>query len=118
MNMSWRDFASIAARFPADAQTLVRLYGLTGRGGGREYTFDHLYKLVQPSSPESLASILVELNSRGVIERVFRVESPVTHVGLGDFRSLDAVPPEIRDETVEEDLVIEPRHIRPIFKVA
>jgi hypothetical protein len=83
---------------------------------GREFTFQSLFLKANPPSSELLAVVLDDLARGGKVRRVFRVESPTTHVGLGDFASIVDIPEVIRDEAAEADVEVRPDFIRPIFK--
>ena len=82
------------------------------------YTPQQLYLSVRPSSPELMSVVLDELAREGVVRRIFRVESPRSHNGIGDFASITDIPPRIYDKNVEEEIEVEPSLIRPIFKTA
>lgn len=106
--MSWIKLARSSVR--------DRLADLLKKGEAREYTLQQLYLLVKPSSPEQLALALDELERSGVITKVYRVESPRSHGGIGDFKSIGAIPKTIHDWTVDEDVDVDPSLIRPIIK--
>ena len=95
-----------------------RLSKLVKRAPGTEYTFGHLLYLLQPSSPEALALILQDFEEHGLLERLFRVESPRTKGGLGDFRSIAEVPSQMLDRYTDEEINVEPRLVKPIVKLA
>lgn len=82
----------------------------------REFTFQSLYLKVKPDSMESLALALDDLVKWGDVVRVFRVESPKTHIGIGDFGTLDEIPSVLFDRTSEEDVSVDPDNVHPIFR--
>ena len=82
----------------------------------REYTFQSLYLKVHPQSAELLARVLDQLAQQGEVRRVFRVESPITRIGIGDYSTIDEIPSVLYDRTADQEINIEPTNIRPIFK--
>jgi hypothetical protein len=109
-------FSNIIAKYPAERGALARLEKLSRRAPG-EYTFSHLVERVRPASPEAFAAALVELEGTGVLHKVFRVESPFTHGGIGDFESLLDVPTEMHDPRSDQDIRVRPQDVRVVFKV-
>lgn len=115
--MSLASFSELIAKYPGEKRTLKRLETLTGKEQSHEYTFAHLYKKLAPSSPEALALILEELVRRGMLQRVFRVESRASSGGIRDFSSLMEVPERIADSRTEEQFSVAPDDVRVIFKL-
>ena len=91
---------------------------LFAEAGTREYTFDRIFQLVQPRSVEALAAALEQLSRAGIVHRVYRVESPSTHVGIGDYDSITDIPNRLYDRSADEELEVDPKSIRPIFRTA
>jgi len=84
---------------------------------GDVYTFDRLYDVISPSSPQVLSLILNELVRRGVLEEVVRVESPEAHGGIGDFRSVEEVPDAIYDSRMDKEIEVRPENVQVLFRV-
>jgi len=84
---------------------------------GEEYTFDHLYKEVSPSSPRTLSLILAELVQRGFLEKLVRVESPSNRGGIKDFPSVTEVPERIYDWRSDREIEVHPDNLRVLFRV-
>lgn len=84
---------------------------------GEVYTFDRLYDVVSPSSPQVLSLILSELVRRGILEEVVRVESPESHGGIGDFGSVEEVPDTIFDWRLNREIEVRPENVQVLFRV-
>jgi hypothetical protein len=85
----------------------------------REYTLENLYLRVQPRpAPEQLSIILDQLRQQGAVRRIYRVVSPTSHIGIGDYASFDEIPDRLFDRTADREIQVEPENIRPIFKTA
>jgi hypothetical protein len=102
----------------SDRQLRDAVLNLLRRNPGREFTFQTLYLKLRPRTAESLALVLDDLARHGAIRRVFRVESPTTHIGIGDYPSIDEIPTRLFDRTSDQDVNVAPDDIRPIFKTA
>src|SRR4051794_16789194 len=101
--MSSRPFEKTMARFAHESAAVARIEEMLRASGPlAEFTFQHFYVYAQPSSPEALALILQDLTSQGVLHRVFRVESPSWGGGLGDYETLQEIPPRVHDLYTEE----------------
>jgi hypothetical protein len=116
MNMSLPKFDALTSRFPHEQQALKGLAELVRSSKKREMTFDHLVSWLNPRSVESLALILAELTRAGVVTRVIRVESR-THSGIGDFASLNDIPPRMHDYSTDEEIEVTPDNLRIVYKV-
>src|SRR5258708_27600444 len=108
--MSSTSLSTITERYPAERRALGRLERIAAEGPS-QYTFENLFRAVGASSPEIFALILTDLARLGPVRRVFRVESPFTHRGLGDYETLDAIPDRILDQLVEQEFTPTPSHI-------
>src|SRR5437870_5056744 len=109
MSMSSVNLDSTISRFPEERQSLKRLEALLNSVKAEsEYTFEHLYQKIRPSSPEVLALVLSDLAARGVLQKIVRVESPVGKGGIADFSSITEVPDEIHDWRSDRSLRILP----------
>ena len=116
MNMSLPKFEVLTSRFPNEQRALKGLAALVQSSKKREMTFDHLVSQLHPGSVENLALILAELTHAGIVTRVIRVESS-TQTGIGDFSSLNEIPPRIYDYSTDEDIEVTPANIRVVYKV-
>lgn len=91
---------------------------LLERSGSRaEFTLNRLCELVKPNNRIEFALALGELVRLGGMKVVFRVVSPTTQGGVGDFDSFDDVPPEIHDWRTDTHFQVEPENLRTIFLV-
>ena len=116
--MSLPIFEDLTSRYPDERRAITELAEIVGAERHREMTFDHLVARLQPESVEDLASILAELTHAGAIKRFFRVESPTSRGGIGDFPSLDAIPPKLPDTRAEdEEIVVTPDRLRVFYTV-
>lgn len=110
------NFANTMVEFPQQRALLARLQSLFDQQA--EYTFQALVSLVRPPTPELLALLLDELARRGVVVRIFRLESPFSHGGLRDFPSVFDVPNTYYDEDFEREFEVRPENVLPIFRRA
>ncbi len=118
MSMRSVSLESTISKFPNEREPLKRLESLLNAARGEpEYTFEHLYHEVHPSSPEVLALVLSELVKRGLMKKLVRVESPVDRGGIADFPSVTDVPEEIHDWRADHSLRVQPENLRVIFKL-
>ncbi len=109
---------STISRFPQERKALGRFSALLNSlTEERDYTFEHLYRKVRPSSPEVFALILADLVNRGLVTKLIRVESPVGKGGIADFSTLADVPQEIHDWRTDRDLPVQPENLRVFFKL-
>lgn len=118
--MSSEKFKDIMASFPLDKESIRRLEELVSHAGAPAepaYSFDHLIDVLAPSSPEALSLLLTELQQRGFVEKIVRVESPSNKGGIGDFRSVADVPEEIYDWRTDRTIAVEPDNLKVLFKI-
>jgi hypothetical protein len=105
--------------FPSDTDTVQRLEGIFRKASPQqEFTFQKLFQLVRPSSPQALVLILDELVHEGLIRRLFRVESPQSGGGLRDYETLEEIPETLHDWRTDEVTEVTPENVRPIFKAS
>jgi hypothetical protein len=104
------------ANFPSERQIVERLRELFGERP--EYTFSALMQFIKPQSPALLALILDDLAKQGAIVRVFRLESPFTHSGLQEFKSILDVPDGYYDLDSDEVFDVHRENVLPLFKRA
>jgi hypothetical protein len=109
----------IIDKFPAEKRTIHRLESVLSKATPNQvYTFEHLYNKVSPSSAELLSLVLAELELRGILQKVIRLESPTTRGGLGDYSSIFEVPEVIRDwRSGNREIRVQPENLRVLFKV-
>ena len=116
--MFWTNLGNITSKFHEGLATTARLNRLASHWRtGEVYSFDHLYQEISPSSPTNLSLILGELVSRGLLEKILRVESPFTKGGIKDFSSLEEVPDKIYDFHSHREIEVRPDNLRVLFKV-
>ena len=117
--MSSLKLDEIIGEFPAGKRTIQRLESVLSKATPDQvYTFESLYNKVSPPSPELLSLILAELERRGILQKVIRLESPTTKGGLGDYRSIFEVPEVVRDwRSDNKEIRVEPENLRVLFRV-
>jgi len=116
--MSSVNLGNITSKLHEGLGTTARLNKLASSWRpGEVYTFDHLYHQILPSSVSNLALILAELVQRGLLEKLVRVESPITGGGIEDFPSIEEVPDRIYDFHSDRMIEVEPENLRVLFKV-
>lgn len=86
-------------------------------GAEPTYTFEHLIEVLSPSSPEVLSLLLGELQEKGLVEKVIRVESPSKKGGIGDFHSVVEVPDEMYDWRADRTVTVMPENLKVLFKI-
>jgi hypothetical protein len=69
------------------------------------YSLDRICELVEPQSRDELILALGKLVRSGRIEKIIRVVSPTTHIGIKEYTSLDEVPKVVPDTTSTGDEV-------------
>jgi len=82
-----------------------------------ELTINRLYDIISPRSRSSLAYILNELVSSGLLHRIVRIESPVTGGGIADYESITDVPDTIHDIYSDVDIHVNPENIRVLYEL-
>jgi hypothetical protein len=110
-------------KYPREKEAVKRLEALINAASdpsrdnkpSGEYTFEHLYEKIRPSSPEVLAAMLADLEMQGLIRRIIRVESRTRGGGIHDYSSLLEVPPTVRDWRADEDMTVTPQDLRVLF---
>lgn len=83
----------------------------------RELTLSRLYDEIEPASTGELAKVLSILIGAGVLEKLFRVESPSLG-GIDDFHSLTDIPSVIFDPHTDQELKVTPSNLKIIFRLA
>jgi hypothetical protein len=116
--MSSVSLTPITANLPLDRRSRRRLENLVRKAQAEKHllTFEMILRRVDSIPPELLSMILARLVDLGLAERIIRVESPATKVGLGDFLSLDQVPRTIHDHSTGSELTVTPDDLRVIYK--
>lgn len=100
MNTSVVTLQNIRSDFPDASDAIARLEELLSEDSDAkpEYTLEHIYEVVHPSSLGTLAQILSWLMEHQYLERVIRVVSPESRAGLKDFLSLGDLPEYVFDD--------------------
>ncbi|HXO42744.1 MAG TPA: hypothetical protein VN999_14935 [Thermoanaerobaculia bacterium] len=111
--------SSLSIRLSLGEPAGKRLLDLLERSSPEnEYTFPRLVDLVQPPTPANLAKVLAKLEQKGLVKRVFRVESPaVPGAGIRDFHSLADVTPMVYDDRQDIEIPVEPENLRVIYSL-
>lgn len=126
MSMFLESFSHLMNKHPEDAEAIERLqdvfakYSVPRGALSPEFSPEWLYDVARPRSLESMTELLLELVSYGVLQRIVRVQSPVSGIGLRDFSSLIEVPKVFHDEVENIDFQVNMENIcfvyKPIFK--
>ncbi len=118
--MSSPNLEEIIDKFPEQRTTIKRLEAwlrTLPQKGEEFYTFEHLYAVLSPTSPEAFSLVLAELVRQGIMEKIIRVESPLHKGGIEDFPSLQDIPDEIYDWRSDRQLRVQPDHLIVLFRV-
>lgn len=84
----------------------------------KELTFNQLVEKISPGSISEFARILDNLTASNVIDQVIRVESPETHSGIRDYRSIDELPESIFDAYTGRTIDVTPENVKVFFRPA
>ena len=85
--------------------------------GYREIVLRRLYALVNPPSEFDLASAIHARIHSGELKVSYRVRSPETGAGLGEYSDIADVPHEIRDPTSDLTFEVQPaRDIEVVYR--
>lgn len=111
---------NIRKEFPASGETINRLESLLNEAGGAgaEYSLEHLYEVIHPDSLSMLAQLLTWLTEHRYVDRVFRVLSPRSGLGIQDFSSLREVPDRIFDAVdTESEIDVTDKNIEILYRI-
>jgi hypothetical protein len=81
-----------------------------------EFTLNSLIEKTNASSVEEVALALAVLTKNREVKRLVRVESPYSHMGLGDFSSVQEVPERMYDAYSEREVRVDPSDLVVLFK--
>jgi hypothetical protein len=110
----------IRKEFPGSGEAINRLEALLNeaKGAGAEYSLEHLYEVIHPDSLGVLAELLTWLTERHYVDRVFRVLSPRSGLGIQDFPSLGEVPDRIFDAIdTESEIDVRDDNIAVLYRL-
>jgi hypothetical protein len=83
----------------------------------REIVLRRLVEVVRPPSSAALAGALEDRLHRGDLAVSYRVRSPETGAGLGEYSDVLEVPREVRDPTADVTFRVEPeRDIEVVYR--
>jgi hypothetical protein len=114
MSMFFKKFEKIMSRFgyePRLAKQVKEAFV-----PGQALTFNQLVEKISPDSPSQLALLLADLSSANLLEQIIRVESPETHSGIEDFRTIEEVPKTIYDMYSDKYIDVTPANVVVLFK--
>lgn len=125
--MSSINLSSLISEFPEERDAVERLLRWLQQASARqqftedevispEWTVQRLFDVAHPRSQRSLARILHRLVEKGVLRQIVRVES-VTKGGLGDYDSLDEIPPTLFDEFLGYEVDVSMSQVRTIYSL-
>lgn len=116
--MSSTSLSPITADLPLDPRSQRRLEKLVQEATKRRLTltFEQVLRRVDSIPPEVLSMVLAQLVDLGLAQRVIRVESPTTKVGLGDYDSLEKVPRRLLDHSANQEIDVTPDDLRVLYK--
>jgi hypothetical protein len=118
MSTSLSIFDDIIAKYPRERRTAKRLAALISEAqrDPKTLTFEGVLDRVSPSSATALALMLADAERRGLVQRLFRVESPAGG-GVGTYHSLAEVPAVVHDWRTDQEVEVAPGMIRIVYKI-
>jgi hypothetical protein len=84
----------------------------------KELTFNQLVEKLSPTSVSEFARVLDKLTASKVIDQVIRVESPETHSGIREYKSIEDLPEKIFDEFTGRTIDVTPDNVKVFFRPA
>lgn len=109
-------FELLVHEFPEESKAIENLHGLLAScQPSAQYTLTRLIDKLEPSSTYMFPYLLNSAVSHGVLEKVFRVESPSLG-GIKDFASMTSIPDTIYDWHQDKEIDVMPEYIKLIFK--
>ena len=81
------------------------------------YSLERLVELIEPQDRDELIVVLGQLVVSGKIKSIVRVVDPATQGGIGDFPSLNEVPPVIFDFRSGMQMEVKPEDLRFLYVV-
>ncbi len=122
MNTSSQRLESLIDRFPQERDSIERLRTLieaelNSDGTSHVFSIRRLIDKIMPSSNFAFSEILTVLEEGGVLEKILRVESPFTKMGISDFHSLLDIPPVIHDPSQDIDLEVLSENVKLLYRV-
>ena len=113
--MPSNSLSKIIDQYPSERRVVKRLADLVNADRERQLTLDQLYSKTGASSLEAFALILDHLVREGVVRRVFRVESPFTREGLGDFDNLKQTVRVFQDRVADQSFTPTLENVKVIY---
>lgn len=115
--MPWPNSGSSAARATVALQDKLRHVFAEDPQG--LYSVDHLVSKTHADTIEQLVLAIDALIKEGLVQRLLKVESPTTGIGLGRYyASVFEIPERIVDTATGEEIDVEPDQIRQLFRRA
>lgn len=121
-SMSSINFDYLIAEFPEDSAAIQRLATflegkrLSKNAYPQVFSVTRMFDVVHPSSMVAFAAILSRLVEKGVLVKIFRIESDALG-GIKDYPSLQEVPDTIHDWRRDIDITVTPENIRIYYKM-
>lgn len=115
-------FENLIAKFPEGEQPFRRLAAFWDRSPNpgaqtREFPINRLMDIAGPVPMPLLITVLSVLVQEHVLDKVLRVESPVTGGGIEDFQSVMEIPAVIHDWRTDTQIAVTPDQIKLIFRL-
>ncbi len=122
--MFWRRFAKRTSDSPEQieqerkdrAVLKDRIVSLLNAQPYAQFTLRHLEQCLRPHSLAAISLALAELQNAGVVDRIIRVESPESHGGIEDFRSMSEIKEEIHDWRTQQTIRVDPSMVSFVFQ--
>lgn len=122
MSMSSKQLENLIHRYPHERDSLFRLFDIIEAeekhiSKTHVFTINRILEKTKPTSTLQFAEILAFLEQEGILQKIFRVESPTTKVGIKDFSTYLDIPHVIHDPYSDTDISIESDNVVLLYSV-
>ena len=117
--MSLTNFDTLTASFPDDKDAILRIAELIEESSTTTKTLFSVTRITDRAAPISqftLAYVLQQLESLGILKKIIRVTSK-EGVGIKDFTSILDIPETILDRNRDINIVVEPEDLHIFYQV-
>jgi len=114
------EFSTRPSQLDLDAAARLRAYIARIQGSDStpvELSLERALSVSAPPSSTAFSRVIQLLIDDGTLRRAFRVCSGATRAGLKDFDSIDDVPPELYDYTIDTTVDVDLDNIMVILKI-
>ena len=113
------NFENLTASFPNDKDAILRIAELIEENSKAKKAFFSVTRITDRAAPISqftLAYVLQQLESSGILRKIIRVTSK-EGVGIKDFTSILDIPETILDRNRDINIVVEPEDLKIFYQV-